>query len=322
MRIALLCALVGLLLWPQPLIAGVRGVVPGAQADLSDGFDPAESAALFVGVSEFAYDKTLTPVRYAVDDAVDLAHMLSLGAHTPLVDASRIVLALSGQPQKAESRAALQALRAAGAEISTATHSDVLTLLEQQSRLAGSQGLLIVAFATHGVSDDGTLQLLTASSLLRHRETTIPETKVRDLAARSNAARSLILFDACRQRLASDTREGEPDPRSMASLIRAMAAVSGQVVLSAAGAGEYAFDDDARRNGVFTAAVLDGLRCGAETDEHGFITAEKLAEYVQLRVLAWIRQHRDPKARRATQLSSDGRSIEMPLVACAGKRAQ
>lgn len=51
-------------------------------------------------------------------------------------------------------------------------------------------------------------------------------------------------------------------------LLRAMSAVHGQVVLAAAAAGQYAYDDDDRRNGVFTAAVIDGLRRQAPADEY------------------------------------------------------
>jgi hypothetical protein len=97
-----------------------------------------------------------------------------------------------------------------------------------------------------------------------------------------------------------------------------MANVDGQVVLSAAAAGQYAYDDDDRRNGVFTAAVIDGLHCAASTDARGFITADTLAAFVEARVLAWIQKHRDADVLRATQLTSDGEAKNMPLARCRG----
>jgi hypothetical protein len=89
-----------------------------------------------------------------------------------------------------------------------------------------------------------------------------------------------------------------PDPRSAAAL------------------GEYAYDDSVLQNGVFTAAVIDGLRCGATADGRWFITVDALVNYVDDRVLTWIQQHRDPGARKATQLISEGRSRMLPLVTC------
>jgi len=303
-----------------PLYAAA-GTDPRPRAGEAPAFQRVQSAALFVGVQRFTHDTSLTEVRYAVDDAVDLAFVLALDERVRLVDPGRVVLALSGEPQKKESKQNLNALIAAGATRTAATQSDILVQLEEQARAAGPNGALIVAFATHGVNQEGTHYLLTASSMLRHpRETSLSENTVRDIASRSEAARSLILLDACRQRLTSDSRGGEPDPRSAATLIRRMADVTGQVVLSAAAAGEYAYDDDERHNGVFTAAVVDGLRCQAATDEHGFITVETLASFVEERVLIWVRKHHDASARRATQIDYEGAAKRMPLAACGAAR--
>lgn len=277
-----------------------------------------DSAALFVGVRLFPDDDTLAEVRYAVDDAVDLAYVVAMDGKPRLVHPRRVVLALSGKPRKPESEARLQALMAAGADVRSARHADILKLLRAQAGSVGPNGILIVSFATHGVSEKGTQYLLTESSLLRDRETAVPETKIRELVEEANVPRALILLDACRQKLTTNTRDGLPDPRSAAGLMRAMGAISGQVVFSAAAAGEYAYDDDVSRNGVFTAAVIEGLRCGAPRNEQGFVTVDTLSEYVENRVLDWVRKHRNSKAKQATQLQFEGRSRLMPLSMCDG----
>lgn len=295
---------------------GVRTLPKEGQGDALETFDPQQSAALFVGVRRFPDDKTLAEVRYAVDDAVDLAFLLAMDAKVPLINPGRVVLALSGEPQKPESRQNLNRLVAAGARVRFAGQTDVLNALDDQARAAGRNGLLLIAFATHGVSSEGTQYLLTATSVLRHRETTLSENEIRDIASRSDAARSLILIDACRERLTDDRRNGAPDLRSVAPLIRAMAHAHGQVVLEAAAAGQYAYDDDERRNGVFTAAVIDGLRCGASPDARGLVTVDTLSAFVEERVLTWIRKHRDVNIERATQMTSEGGTKNMPLAAC------
>ena len=280
--------------------------------------EPSESAALFVGVREFLYDRTLTDVRYAVDDAVDLAFLLSIERTPRLVEPRRVILSLSGDPQKKESKEKLRRLREAGASVRAAGQSDVLTLLEAQSRAVGANGLLIVAVATHGVNDGGTQYLLTASSVLRHRgQTSLSEATIRDVISRAGVGRALVLLDACRERLTRDIRAGEADPRSSAAMMKALGEVTGHVVLSAAAEGQYAYDDDAIGNGVFTAAVMDGLRCSAATNEEGFVTVDTLSTYVEARVLEWVRRNQDRNARVATQLQCQGLSKRMPLSACA-----
>lgn len=312
------CILVALLL-TIPVTAGVIPYDPQRRVDVAEPVAPSDSAALFVGVREFEVDETLTEVKYGVDDAIDLAHLLALERTPRLVDAKRVVLALSGEAQKPQSRKNLGALKAAGASVRRASQSDVLKSLEQQAGSVGKNGLLIVSFATHGVNYEGTQYLLTATSILQHRETSITETKVRDIVAQSRVPRALILIDACRSALTSDTRNG-PDPRSAAALLRDLAAITGQVVFSAAAPDAYAYDDDSRRNGVFTAAVMDGLRCGAASDARGYVTVDTLRAYVEEHVLDWIRRnHRDPDAKRATQIQSEGRSSAMPLAVCATK---
>ena len=280
-------------------------------------FDRLQSAALFVGVRRFTHDQTLTEVKYAVDDAIDLASVLALDRKVSLVTPRRVVLALSGTPQKPESQQRLDQLIAAGATVSAASQADILTLLARQAGLAGKEGLLILSFASHGFSRDGTPYVLAASSLFEHPETSISTAKLVDIAAGSDAARSLIFLDACRENVTTGTRAIDADAEGAAPLIEGMSHVDGQVVFYAAAAGKYAYDDDEKQNGVFTTAVIEGLRCKAATDERGLITVETLAAYVETNVRAWIQKHKDPSVRKAIQVNMDGATKTMPLSVCA-----
>jgi hypothetical protein len=283
--------------------------------------DPMQSAGLFVGVRQFD-DTSLTPVAYAVDDAVDLAFELTLNRQPALVDPKRVVLALSGEPQKPESQQKLRDLLGAGASRRNAGQSDILNLLESQSRAVGAGGILIAAFATHGVSVEGVQYLLTASSVLTHyHSTSLTEVEIRDTVTSNGVARSLIFVDACRERLTKDRRNGDVDPRSVAAFIRSMSKINGQVMFSAAAANGYAYDDDVRRNGVFTATVIEGLHCGANTNEAGYVTVDTLHSFVEKNVLLWLRAHKDPATKKATQWLSEGNSKEMPLSICVSHTA-
>jgi hypothetical protein len=299
-------------------VPGARSVLPIEQftGEPPGPFHPDESAALFVGVQKFTHDRTLDPVRFAVDDAIDLAYAFALDPRVGLVRPHRVVLALSGDPRKPESQRRLAELRKAGAVVSKAGLSDVRVLLEQQAVRVGKNGLFIVSFATHGFSRDGVPYVLTASSIFRDHDTSLSAAKVFDIAAA--APRSLIFVDACRERVQTDARPGVPHPESAAPLIKAMATVAGQVVFYGAAAGKYAYDHPTRRNGVFTASVLDGLQCRAKANKDGIITADALSTYVEKNVRQWIRTNRDLRIGSAIQVSMDGQAKWMPLADCSG----
>src|SRR5690242_12358245 len=79
-----------------------------------------QSTDLYVVEQKFPHDYALT-VPYAVDDAVDLAYQFSLDQRSSLVPPRRVVLALSGKPQKEESKRRLEELLAAEARVERAT---------------------------------------------------------------------------------------------------------------------------------------------------------------------------------------------------------
>src|SRR5262245_45147351 len=138
-------------------------------------FDPAQSVALFVGIRSFRDDEALQNVPYAVDDAIDLAYVFALDPRVALVRPNRVALALSDEnPRKEISKRRLAELKRNGTVVATGTQSQILKLLNHQAGLAGANGIFVVAFATHGFSDDGAQYCLATNSLLRELNTAIP----------------------------------------------------------------------------------------------------------------------------------------------------
>jgi hypothetical protein len=277
------------------------------------------SAALFVGVQRFTH-RQLTPVPYAADDAVDLAYLFARNRRVSLVRADRVVLALSGRPEKEESRRKLAELRKLGARVRSADRGDILSALRGQAALAGKNGIFIVSIATHGFVRRGDPYILGASSLAEEPETTLSMAMILDTAARSGAARSLVLVDACRDRIAPATRSVTRKTGTAAPLLDRISNAHGQAVLYAAAVGHYAYDDSLKHNGVFTEAVIDGLNCNAAMPG-GFVTASTLAIHVENNVLKWIHANVDPSVQSATQSSIDGDARNMPLSQCWPPRA-
>jgi hypothetical protein len=258
---------------------------PGAAGE-PPAFDAEQSAGLFVGVRTFRDDPSWKEVPFAVDDAVDLAHRFALGVSPPLIPASKVVLVLSGDPQKTASSERLEELLAAGARKAEAFPSDIKDWLRHQARAAGEAGLLVVAFATHGLKHRANEYLLTTSSL-GHQipETSIGVHTVLKEVALSPSWRRMVLLDACRDSHRPGTRA--PSKARPARLEAALVA-EGQVVL-AARPEAVLYDDPGKGQGVFTAAVLDGMNCGSPLAEDGAITLEELANHVDDQVAKWVR---------------------------------
>jgi len=276
-------------------------------------FSREASTGLFVGVREFPHDETLT-VPYAVDDAVDLAYRFALDQRVGLIPPRRVVLALSGTPQKEESKQRLRELQDAGTRIErNATAGDIFHLLREQAALAGDDGLFVLSIASHGFQQRGDAYILGSTSAFGSPETSLRTADILETAAQSR--RSLIFIDACRDRIGQGSRSAAPDPAATAPHIQKMRRVQGQVIFYAAAPGQYAFDDQVHQNGVFTKAVLDGLSCEASSPR-GTVIVETLHTFVDREVRRWIRDNKKRTVNPATQISMEGETRNMPLSEC------
>ena len=293
---------------------GVRPLPEGPWAQ--EGFDPQQSWGIFVGVRLFPEEEHLYEVPYAVDDAVDLAHLFALELR--LVEPDRVRLLLSGRPNKASTRGHLRDLEQAGAEVGKATRNAIAEAVDRGIQRAGAQGLLLISFATHGFSDRGVHYLMPQDSQLRRVAATgYPSHLLFDAMARARPPRRILLLDACRPLM-----PGRPvhDPRTAVprQLRDAIAKAKGEVILSAARLGGLAFDDAARGNGVFTRSILDGLRCSASRDARGFVTIETLTDYVGRSVTDWVTDHLgdDPGWPPGIESTLGGAVGGLPLAEC------
>lgn len=301
--VAVVAIVTGVPMLRKTAIANARSVVPLSADEFTSlpKFDREHSAALFVGVKQFADGTPQVP--YAVDDAIDLAHVFALDKRVQLVDAPRVVLALSGEPVKPESQRRLRELREAGARVVAADR--ILPLIEEQATRAGKRGRLIVSFATHGFERGGIPFVLGASA------DAMSTAKMIDVIEEHEVPQSLILVDACRTRVTGGGR-GAPGTGTGSGAIAHRTHIRGMAMLSAVG---DAYDDPLRRNGVFTSAVLDGLDCKASTPRC-CVTPETLAPFVERNVHQWITRNHKHHAGSALQYVIDGEARTMPLARC------
>lgn len=272
----------------------IRSTALPATELLARSLVPKESAGLFVGVRELR-DATLSKVEFAVDDAVDLAHVFSI--ELGLIAPENVVLALAGEPRKASSREYLQALAAAGAEVVGATLHDLYFWAKAAGGKTGSAGLYVVSFAGHGFTDQGT-NIFCASDTLYSRmvHTGLNLDAVGDDINEASAPRRLILVDACRTRLTQNRNFGEDGRAATGEFLAAFSKVRGQAAIYSASRGGYSYDDHKKQNGAFSAAVVEGLR-GRALSRQVYLTVGSLASYVHQALCQWIRinrpEHRD-----------------------------
>ncbi len=109
-------------------------------------------------------------MRFAVDDAVDLAYTFAFDLD--LIRPEHVVLAIEGEPEKAKSKAALQRLLSSGATCLEATAANLYRLVWELGQQSGENGIFVFTFAGHGLSEQGQDLLITKEFVSRRPATT------------------------------------------------------------------------------------------------------------------------------------------------------
>ncbi|MFN7962244.1 MAG: SUMF1/EgtB/PvdO family nonheme iron enzyme [Thermoanaerobaculia bacterium] len=303
-------------------VSGERATAVAKEVLQRAGFEPAESAGLFVGVSAFE-EPGWHSLEFAVDDAVELAALfvLELG----LIEAGKAVLALAGEPRGEKARAHLESLSRAGARLERPGFTSLLRLVGEQAKASRPRGLCVLAVSTHGISHEGETYFLPTDALrAKLVKTGLPLNAVLADVQDAGAVRRLVLLDTCRERLAAG-QKGAGSPEGMdQTFARALARADGTAVLNSTTEGGFAYEDPRLCHGVFTAAVLEGLRGGAPGDERGLITVDRLGDYVDTQVKAWVKRNRAEHAHlsRGITLSGALDARALPLAMNPGQQQE
>ncbi len=285
------------------------------------GFDSADSCGVFIGINDFVdangtVNDRLMPLRFAVDDAIDLAYAFCFDRD--VVSADRTRLLLSGEPAKESSRDKLIKLVAAGAERQRATQIGIRDSIELAKSRSKQDGLLIVSFASHGITNrEGHSVLLARDSRIDKPDTCLALGGLLDFVSNAKAKRRLVLVDACRDRV-DRNRAGDDRYAKMYSEFReALKNAVGTVVLGSTVVGGVSFEDAELGNGVFTEFVLRGLSGVAAADPRGLVTVATLADYVDEQVRQFVLEKRADFVDSCTGITihaEDVRVTDLPLA--------
>lgn len=230
----------------------------------------AKRFALVVGVDKYA-DTQISTLGGASNDARALAAALVEHAGFP---ADQVVLLSSDQPVERHP-----------------TRGNVLRRLSNLATIVPKDGLLLFAFAGHGMERGGQAFLLPSDAQVSDDVTLLEQTavnvlQIRDWVRRTGVKQVLLILDACRNDPAGRANADNP---LTATYTRGFnfdvrnREVEAFVTLYATAIGHRAYEFKEKRQGYFTWALVEGLK-GRAANERGEVTLDGLINYLQDRV--------------------------------------
>jgi hypothetical protein len=252
---------------PTPL---ERGIGLKQQTPVKELPGSAKRFALVVGVDKYA-DTQITTLGGASRDARSLANALVTYAGFP---ADQVILLASDQPSER-----------------LPTRGNILRRFSNLAGAVPADGLLLFAFAGHGMERNGQAFLLPSDaqasddvSLLE--QTAINVSNVKDWVKRTGVRQVLLILDACRNdpsgRANADNPLTETYKRGFDFDVRNRE-VEAFATIYATAVGRRAFEYKEKKQGYFTWMLVEGLR-GDAANERSEVTLASLVRYLQERV--------------------------------------
>lgn len=223
--------------------------------------------ALVIGVDKYI-DPQISPLKGSDNDAQMIANALVRYSGFPQ---DQVILLSTNQPIERQP-----------------TRVNILRRLSNLSTTVPKDGLLLVAFAGHGMERAGQAFLLPADAQISDsisflEETAISMTRVKSWIKETGVGQVVLLLDACRNDPGG--RADAPNPLSNAYVNAFNFDVRNKEVQAfatvyATGIGQRAYEYTEKKQGYFSWAVVEGLKGGAANDK-GEVTLSQLVKYVQ-----------------------------------------
>ena len=223
--------------------------------------------ALVIGVDNYK-DGQIGSLKGAGNDAKALAAALVRYAGFP---SDQVILLATNQPEERQP-----------------TRVNILRRLSNLAAVVPKDGLLLIAFAGHGMERNGQAFLLPMDAQIADdisflEETAISVTRLTDRIRATGVGQVVVLLDACRNdptgRADAANPLTEAYTRGFNFDVRNRE-VTAFATLYATGIGHRAYEYTEKRQGYFTWALIDGLKGGA-ANERGEVTLARLVSHVQ-----------------------------------------
>jgi hypothetical protein len=260
-----------------------KTVKPAVTRDLVVAKDPIQQLppgskrfALVIGVDKYD-DPQLNSLRGAANDARILADAFIRYAGFP---ASQTILLSSDQPEERRP-----------------TRSNILVRLSNMASMVPEDGLLLLAFAGHGMERENQVFLLPSDARSSNnvrvlQQTALNVNDIRDWIKETKVKQVLMLLDACRNDPVASRATG---PNLMTDNFKSAfdfdvrnSSIEAFATLYATKVGSRAYEYAEKKQGYFTWAIAEGLK-GKAAGANGEVTLASLQKYVQETVPRQVR---------------------------------
>ena len=219
-----------------------------------------DKVAVVIGVNQYS-DASIAPLRFAKADAVEVSSVLTTNGW----DVITITTDESGST-------------------GSATASGIQAALKQVAK-RGKLDSFIFYFCGHGFSNSKKVGYLALgdTTLSNLESTALAIPSLIDASGTIDATHKSFFFDACRndpsRAIGVETKKMDKD---LFESFRSLSEETSAAVFLSCKQGELSYENDALKHGVFTFAVLEGLR--GEAAVEGTVTSDSLKSYVSKRV--------------------------------------
>jgi WD40 repeat protein len=174
-----------------------------------------------------------------------------------------------------------------------AVKANIVNAFEEVSKKSLEQDVLFVYYAGHGVMSEGSVkaseffmvpfdvtQLYGKDEMLLERGISAEE--IKSYARRINAQKQIFILDACQSAgaLESVAARGAVEEKAIAQMARS----TGTFWITASGTEQFATEFEKLGHGVFTYALLEGIKGGADANGDHKLTIRELSTYIENKV--------------------------------------
>ncbi|MFM9074196.1 MAG: caspase domain-containing protein, partial [Bacteroidota bacterium] len=211
-------------------------------------------------------------------------------------DADGIASAVTGLPKGLFSTVVSHAIRN-----DKAIKANILQTFREIQASAKEQDMLVVYYAGHGIipedesgNSDFYLALHDLTQLYGRTdqlaEKAMSATEIKTLAQDINAQKQVFLLDACQSAgaLEAAAKRGVVEERAIAKLARS----TGTFWITASGSTQFATEFEQLGHGVFTYALLEGLKGNADINKDGNLTIRELSVFIEDQVPQLTEQYK------------------------------
>lgn len=229
----------------------------------------AKRYAIVIGVNQYD-DPQISPLSGAGNDAKTLADSLIVNAGFPK---DNVILLTGDQPAERKP-----------------TRGNILRRLSNLVGVLPKDGLLLFAFAGHGIERNGKAFLLTSDSQAGNDvklldQTAIEIGSIKESIRATGVGQVLLILDACRDDPSAGRGTAKDNPMSPALTkgLNLKRDVTAFATIYATEIGKRAYELKEKNQGYFTFALIEGLK-GAAANDKGDVTLGGLVKYLQEKV--------------------------------------